>query len=109
MYLGSNREPIRAIFDTGSEKSVVLGSDCAECKLRGTYAYYDHEDEEQPGGSFVRTSQELSKITYGSAEVTGYYATDQICLQNSEATCIQNQPIFSATSQVGFPWAMAAI
>jgi len=48
-------------------------------------------------------------MNYGSVLSTGFYASDTVCLTNSQSTCTTNFNIFIMMSQKGMPRNIAAI
>ena len=74
MYLGSDLQPIRAIFDTGSANSWILSKDAVKDS--------SYKDEFQP---FDPTTSETFRemvpkkrahISFGSGDLSGYFAFD---------------------------------
>ena len=80
LYLGSDKQPIRAIFDTGSANSWILSVDA----IRD----YFHKDEFQPfdptPSSTFKTvpNHGTVKITFGSGSLSGSFAQDQVTIGN---------------------------
>lgn len=80
-YLGSDQQPIRAIFDTGSTNSWILSKDAI--------ADVENQDDFQPFDPSTSTTfsmfdpKKTVKITFGSGSLSGSFAHDQVTLGQS--------------------------
>ena len=83
VYMGSDLQPIRAIFDTGSANSWILSKKAVEDSR--------HKDDFQPfDESTSETFREMkphksAHITFGSGDLEGYFAYDQVTLGHKNA------------------------
>lgn len=77
-YVGSNQQPIRAIFDTGSANSWILGKEAIEPD-QTEFQPFDHETSK----TFEYFSPKKSvHISFGSGDLHGSFAKDQALLGN---------------------------
>lgn len=79
------------VYDTGSGYLTTTSTSCSSC---GT-AYYDPSKSETADVVSSATKQ----LDYGSASLTGYMGSDQVCL--SEDMCVQGFDFFVITNQSG--------
>ena len=84
VYMGSNRERINVIWDTGS--SVYLGEThlCTGCAS----PKYDFTAES--GGSFNYLTGRYSESYLDGTSLEGFWATDSVCIADDPTTCASN-------------------
>ena len=84
IYMGSNREMMNVIWDTGS--FVYLGEThlCAACDV----PKYDFTDE--LGSSFSYLSGSYTETYMDGTTMTGSWATDWTCITNDDSTCVRD-------------------
>ena len=51
---------------------------------------YDYTDEARAGGSFSQTAEEYSASYLDGTRLTGYWATDTVCVLNDASTCVSD-------------------
>ena len=74
VYIGSNREAVRMLWDTGSDWAVIQGSiNCSSCNPE--YAYHS-----EWSSTFKIVNDTEFPMIYGSAIVIGLHATDNFYL-----------------------------
>lgn len=80
IYLGSDRQPIRAIFDTGSANSWILSKESiANDKNANKFQPFDYTTST----TFEKIENHGSvKITFGSGSLSGTFAKDQVAIGN---------------------------
>ena len=77
--IGENRQKIRALFDTGSANSWVLGSECRNKEtLREKHQFF-HEHHSQ---TWIDTG-EHAKIYFGSGNLEGEFGKDTFRIPNA--------------------------
>jgi hypothetical protein len=78
--VGNPPQKIRALFDTGSANSWILGSECRNPKtLREHHLFFDHD----ASPSFVDSGQH-AKIYFGSGNLEGEFGKDTIRITNGD-------------------------
>lgn len=70
----------KVVYDTGSAWLTLKGDECTGCDAN----VYDTTTS----SSFAKITNSDTVLTYGSASVTGYKATDDVCIANSAPTCV---------------------
>lgn len=83
---------------------MIESSQCLTCFGDASYDY-----SSDLGTNFLIDDATVSTRKYGSAEVTGFYATSLVCLDQTDTKCVQNFDIFMVTSQTGLPSVIAGI
>jgi len=85
IYLGSGDQlqPVRAVFDTGSANPWILSKEAVIGG--GANQYYDITETRfvEEGGHFSQPPEEdrqITKITFGSGFLRGYFVTDSLTL-----------------------------
>ena len=78
------------VYDTGSG---TLTTTTDSCLFGCTSEYYD------PDASSTAniTTNETSILEYGSANLTGMYVRDHVCLRDSQDLCVNNFTFFAIT------------
>jgi len=76
MYVGSNKQPLDVIFDTGSNWFWVQSSECDNCPHPVSF---DH----RASNSFVKSNRDIT-LTYGSGSCSGPVVQDHVCLDNHD-------------------------
>ena len=84
LYLGSGTElqPIRAVFDTGSANPWILAK---ESVTGEEHYFFDMEQtvSVEDGGHFSQPEEDaryITKITFGSGFLRGYFVTDTVTI-----------------------------
>ena len=80
MFVGEDKQEIRAIFDTGSANAWILSSACRNAQ---TLAQHHHFFDPSHSQTFVDTEQE-AKIFFGSGMLSGTFGKDQFWVTNSD-------------------------
>ena len=79
------------VYDTGSGYLTTTSTSCYDCNSQ----YYDPTSSE----TARVVSSSTKKLEYGSASLTGYMGSDEVCLNNN--TCVSDFEFFVITSQSG--------
>lgn len=95
VYFGSNLEPHRLIFDTGSSWLWVQSSYCDSCTAE------DHFMHRHSASFTVDTNFEVFQINYGSGSVLAFQAEDQVCLDKAHSVCSQAATFGNVVMQHG--------
>ena len=82
-YVGSNLDPFKVIFDTGSNWVWLFGENCTQC-VDGVPYYQNHTS------TSFNTSFKNNSIHYGKGSVYGIEASDRFCLNNSTEHCAED-------------------
>ena len=87
LRIGSHRQELSLIFDTGSPTFWVPTSECADYSCHEAN-YYDYS----LSSDYIKWSSEPQSIQYGSGAVHGYLSSDTVCLKShsQNETCIQD-------------------
>lgn len=72
---------------------MVLSYECKTCY----HNYWSYDYSADLGTNFNIKNSDVSTRKYGTAEVTGFYATAEVCLGNG-TRCVNDFDIFMATS-----------
>jgi len=75
MWIGSHKQELEFIFDTGSPWFWVPTTQCLLCHDSDKY-------DPAQSTTFVNTSNSLSSVHYGSGSVYGYRSMDKICIDS---------------------------
>jgi hypothetical protein len=86
------------VFDTGSKWLAVMGSQCSTCNSAYQLPYL-YKYSSNVGNSFTQTSTSTDTINYSRGSLSGFYATDKVCLSASSTTCTPNFRFMLATAQ----------
>lgn len=78
IYLGSDLQPIRAIFDTGSANSWILSKQAIQGK-NNEEEFHPFEPSSSKTFSFFEPKK-FASITFGSGPLEGEFARDQVTL-----------------------------
>ena len=84
--MGSNRERLDVIWDTGSSVYLAETHDCTSCIA----PVYDYTDEAAPGGSFSQTSGTYTQRYLDGTRIEGNWVTDTVCVLDDPSTCVAN-------------------
>lgn len=76
LYLGTPSQPVKVIFDTGSEHLAVSSDLCSGCKSK---AFTLAQSKTQQ-----LLSQETKTVVYGSAKFEGKETQDRTCIGKDE-------------------------
>jgi Eukaryotic aspartyl protease len=92
LWIGSQKQELQFIFDTGSPWFWAPTVDCLLC----------HESDKfdtSLSATFVNTSTSLSTVHYGSGSVYGYRSKDKICVESGsdDFACTLNLQILAVT------------
>lgn len=99
LYMGSNRDKVRVIWDTGSEWLTLMSYLCSTCN-----SFYAYDYSQELGDSWSRVEDSTrNTMNYGSVSSTGFRARDTVCLYNAEDACVPDFDIFMIEWQEGFP------
>ena len=82
--MGSNRERINAIWDTGSSVFLAETHLCSSCAT----PKYDFTAEE--GGSFSYLTGSYSESYLDGTSLDGLWATDTVCVADAANACVSN-------------------
>ena len=85
LWIGSQKQELQFIFDTGSPWFWAPTVDCLLCHEADKF-------DTSLSATFVNTSSSLSTVHYGSGSVYGYRSKDKICVESStdDFACTQN-------------------
>ena len=107
-YLGSNKQPIRAIFDTGSANSWILSKQAVKDKSNAnSFSPFDPSTSE----TFkANEPKKTVRITFGSGSLSGSFAHDQLTIgqaglfggnelhvENYNFGLVEQQAVFTGT------------
>ena len=101
LYIGGLFEEIKVLWDTSSDLLMVESYLCDTCT---SDFVYDYQDEAQMDDSFTPMPDSSSTFTVDSSSITvsGFYATDSICLEEYVVdTCTDDFTLFMVTEQEG--------
>lgn len=79
LFLGSPSQPVRVIFDTGSEHLAVSTEMCKDCKSKAFTL--------SQSTSKKMLSDDLKEVVYGSAKFKGKETQDKACV-TQDKSCI---------------------
>ena len=91
VFMGSQRDPMDVIFDTGSDWLTIEGYACASCE-GNTYDIRESTEAEQ-------LADVTSDRAYGAAIMTGREFADTVCLTND--ACLNDFEFFLIEYQAG--------
>lgn len=81
MYVGSDKQPLDVIFDTGSNWFWVKSVDCDNCPYPDSF---NHKTSD----TFSTYGRDIT-LTYGSGSVSGVVSQDEVCLdKNHDEHCV---------------------
>ena len=87
LFLGSGLAEMNMVIDTGSNWTIVGGSDCSTC-VGTTWDYASST-------TYVDNSGITSGIDYSTYSVSGFTASETVCLLNDDATtCTTGADVF---------------
>ena len=89
--MGSEREILNVVYDTGSDWLVVPDASCSTC------LGYKHDNT--VSGTVV--DEQESERLYGSAALVGTTWLDTVCLSANTGSCAENFEYFSFSAQTG--------
>ena len=84
VWMGSNREEQRVVFDTSSEQFMLQVYTCSSCE--GT-TDYNYADETQTTFSIINSAEQEYVRVSDTAWVTGFPVRDRVCLEDRRSTC----------------------
>ena len=91
--MGSGSQPVKVIYDTGSDWLIVGTQECTTCK--GSPYDYSTSTQFQKG-----LDSNTETFVYGSAIMEGFKASDLVCVLPNLETCTGMQ-WFASTLQTG--------
>lgn len=93
LYVGSEKQPLKMIFDSGSNWFWVQSEKCSDCSK---------EDKYRTGESTTFNSFGYeNKLKYGSGTLTGVVAEDTVCLSAYGDQCIKGMNMIEARGMDG--------
>ena len=91
--MGTSRESVNVIWDTGSTNLLVETDLCASCS--------DPKYDTTSGTNYVQSATEHTE-TYGSGlSLTGYEVTDTICVADDLTACVADFDWIAVTAASG--------
>ena len=99
LLMGSSRQPMNVVWDTGSDWLVMEVKECDSC-------FDPKYDPSENLDSFKPIPNSESHRDYGSTSTDGYLAHDRVCLpepnqDTSEIGCLDKFKLFMITWQTG--------
>lgn len=81
LYIGSTQEKEELIYDTGSDWLVIESAECRSCwgSNYNSTASSSWEADAEP---------KMDSLMYGSAYIEGMTGTDDVCLDDAQANCV---------------------
>lgn len=80
IYVGSNKQPVSVMMDTGSPWVWVSSGFCLSCP--GTDRF-----DNTNSTSYKFTPGKTTQLRYGSGTCDGFLSQDQICISNDDSSC----------------------
>lgn len=93
IYVGSDQQVMKVVFDTGSDWLVLEDKDCSNC--------LSTRFNSSTSTSFVVNDTTISSRKYGSASLTGFVGNDTVSLDPTATIKATTFPFFLAKTQTG--------
>jgi len=94
VYIGTPSQPIKLVFDTGSDWLVAESSKCPNC--------HGLNFDEERSSTYTKRSKSVTTKEYGSAKLKGYESTDKVCLDSEgKDFCVKDFQWFLVMKQKG--------
>lgn len=90
IVMGTDRNTIDVVYDTGSDWLVIPDSECSQCDGN------KHDNSQATPIDSVESDR-----LYGSAALRGRTYSDKTCLTTQESSCVDNYEYFAFHEQTG--------